>query len=104
MIIENGTVQAKIKTGGGLNDQGNPVKPSESWGVPIPCNIKTNQSSNNGVINGNTFSVSSYEILIDSQPFKADRVQLVRNGEALGEFKVQQIEPLIEVGNIKILV
>lgn len=104
MIIENGTIQAKIMTEGGLDDNGNPIRPSEYWGVPIPCNIKTNQDSNRGKVDGNTFTIAAYEILIELQPFVGGRVKLVREGQELGEFSVQSSEPLTEVGITKILV
>ena len=103
MIIENGTISIKTKTGGGLVN-GNPVRPSENWGEPIPCNITTNQHNNKGKVNGNGFEIASYEVLIEAQPFDADRVKLVRNGKDLGEFSVQDVEPLDSVGAIKITV
>lgn len=103
MIITNGTISIKTKTGGGLIN-GNPVRPSETWSEPIPCNIKTNQHNNKGRINGNSFEVASYEVLIEAQTFDADRVKLVREGKDLGEFSIQDIEPLDAVGAIKITV
>ena len=51
MIIENGTISIKTKTGGGLVN-GNPVRPSENWGEPIPCHITTNRHNNKGKVNG----------------------------------------------------
>lgn len=103
MIIVNGTISIKTKTGGGLVN-GNPVRPSESWGEPIPCNIKTNLHNNKGKTNGNSFEVASYEVLIEAQPFEADRVKLVREGKDLGEFSIQDIDPLNAVGAVKIVV
>lgn len=103
MIIVNGTISIKTKTGGGLVN-GNPIRPSETWREPIPCNIKTNQHNNKGKVNGNDFEIASYEVLIEAQSFDTDRVKLVRNGKDLGEFSVQDIEPLGAVGTIKITV
>jgi hypothetical protein len=103
MIIVNGTICIKTKTGGELVN-GNPVRPSESWSEPIPCNIKTNLHNNKGRVNGNSFEVASYEVLIEAQPFDADRVKLERQGKELGEFSVQDIELLYAVGCVKIVV
>lgn len=103
MIIENGTISIKTKTGGGLMN-GNPVRPSETWSEPIPCNITTNQHNNKGKANGNSFEIASYEVLIEAQTFEAERVKLVRDGKDLGEFSVQDITPLYPVGAIKITV
>ena len=103
MIIENGTICAKIKMDGELIN-GNPIRPSETWDKPIPCNIKTNQCNNRGKVDGNTFKTVSYEVLINEQPFDAEMVKLVRHGKDLGEFTVQDIDRLPAVGAIKISV
>jgi hypothetical protein len=103
MIIENGTICTKIKTGGGLVN-GNPVRPFENWSDPIPCNIKINQHNNKGKVDGNTFKVASYVVLIETGAFDADMVKLERDGRGLGEFSVQSIDPLDAVGAIKITV
>ena len=103
MIIVNGTLRVKIKTDGELIN-GNPVRQSENWNVPIPCSIKINQRNNKGKVDGNTFKVASYEILIDEQPFDAAIIKLMREGEDLGEFSIQAIDPLSAVGAIKITV
>ncbi len=105
MIIVNGEICAKVKTGGGLDENGNPIRPSESWEAPIPCHIRSNTYNNKGKANGNTFTVASYEVLIESQPFVAERVKLTdRNGKDLGEFSVMEIEYLDAVDTVKITV
>ena len=103
MIIENGTICTKIRTGGVLIN-GNPVRSSEIWDEPIPCYIKTNLCNNRGKVDGNTFKTASYEVLINEQPFGAEMVKLVRYGQDLGEFTVQDIDLLPAVGAIKITV
>ena len=104
MIIVNGRIWAKDKSGGGLDGEGNPMKPSESWGDPIPCRITTNKRNNLVKQNGNTFTIASYEILIGLQPFTAERVKLERFGRDLGEFSVMFAEYMEAVGAIKIVV
>ena len=104
MIIVNGKITAKVKSGGGIDGEGNPVKPSESWGDPIYCSITVNKRNNLGKQNGNSFTVASYEILIGPQPFTAERVKLERLGKNLGEFSVMFTEYLEAVGAIKIVV
>lgn len=104
MIVENGKICAKIKTGGGLDAEGYPVRPSSSFGDPVPCNIKVNKNSLIGKANGNTFTVASYEILIEGNAYDAEAVELLdSDGKSLGEFSVMQIEPLYAVGLVKIL-
>jgi hypothetical protein len=104
MIICNGKIREKIQTGGGLDEEGNPVSSSESLGEPIPCRIKVNKQNNLGKQNGNTFTIASYEILIESQPFTAERVQLERLEKDLGEYSVISTEYLEAVGALKIMV
>jgi hypothetical protein len=104
MIIVNGTITAKVKTGGGLGLDGYPVKPSASWGDPIPCRTVTLRKNNLGKQNGNTFITASYEVLIEPQPFEAERVRLTEYGRDLGEFSVMWIEYLEAVGVLKIVV
>jgi hypothetical protein len=104
MIFANGLIYPIIKTGGGITANGNPCQPSNSLGESIPCRIKENRRNNIGKLNGNTFIIASYEILIDKQQFDANRVKLERFGHSLGEFSVISIEPLDAVNCIKILV
>jgi len=104
MVFVNGFISAKIKTDGGLDENGNPVRPSEDFEERIPCRITTNKKNNIGKQNGNTFTVASYEVLIDLQPFEAGLVRLTRNEHDLGEFSVLWIEYLEAVGAVKIVV
>lgn len=103
MIIENGYISCKIVAGGGLVD-GNPVRQSEAWGEPIICHINTNMQNNKGLSNGNSFTVASYEVLIEEQAFDAKRIKLVKSNKDLGEFSVLSLEVLGVVGLIKITV
>jgi hypothetical protein len=104
MIIVNGTIQGKLMTGGGLNMDGYPVKPSEALCDKIPCRVKVNKKDNLGKQNGNTFTIASYEVLIDTQPFDTERVKLTEHGRDLGEFSVLWTEYLEAVNALKIVV
>jgi hypothetical protein len=77
MLVVNGSISGRVKTGGGLDGNGNPVRLSPEWEQPIPCHIKVNRGNYLGKQNGNTFTSASYEVLIESQPFEAERVKLV---------------------------
>jgi hypothetical protein len=104
MIIENGEIQAKAKTGGGLDADGYPVKPSEDWLQPIPCRIVVNKRDNLGKHDGNTFKIASYKVLIEPQPFDYERVRLTEYGRDLGEFSVMFVEYLDAVSALQIVV
>lgn len=107
MIILNGYISAKIKTGGGLDENGNPFRPSSEWSESIPCYIKVNQRNNLGKQNGNSFIIASYEILIDPQPFTSDGIVKLsyESGQELGEFSIMFPSEYLEaVQAIKIVV
>jgi hypothetical protein len=118
MIIANGTIAKEVNSGDGLNEQGNPNTDNLPvlWGDPIPCNVTMNRRDNLGKRNGNTFTVASYEALIEVPPFNAERVlieaqefdkvrvKLTEHGRELGEFPVLFTEYLEAVGAIRIVV
>jgi hypothetical protein len=106
MIIANGAIEMKTKTGGGLDPvTGYPVIPIVDWGEPIPCQYRANKYSNKGKINGEAFTIASYEILIEEQPLEGEVLRL-RNkaGEEVGEYPIIEIEMLEAVAQIRITV
>lgn len=109
MIIQNGYIEVKRKTAGGIDPEtGYPVKPSEvSWGNPIDCQYTANKYNKLGVVNGEHFTAAQYSILIEEQPLgEFDQIRLTdsRTGKSLGEFSVIQVEPLEAVCELRILV
>jgi hypothetical protein len=105
MLIVNGYIEPKIKTGGGIDPEtGYPIPPSFTWGDKIPCQFRANSFNYKGKANGESFTVAKYEILIQGS-FSHEVIKLSgSSGNELGEFSVMQIEPLMAVGLIKILV
>ena len=104
MTFENGTIKAKIKTGGGFDSDNYPIETSESWSDPIPCHIKVNRKNNLGKQNGNAFTIASYEVYVEMQPFEAERIKISKYSKDLGEFSVLWTECLENVGSVKIVV
>jgi len=104
IILFNGTIQAKVNSGGGLDENGNPIRLSDAFNEPISCRVVTNKKNNLGKQNGNSFIIASYEVLIELQPFDAGVVRLTQHGRELGIFPVICIERLEEVGVVKITV
>lgn len=107
MIIPNGTIEIKTKTGGGINPEtGYANKPDNvSWGDPIPCQFLANKYDKLGKVNGEHFTVAQYSVYIEEQPFEAEQVRLKdRKGKVLGEFSVIDIEPLEAVCELRILI
>ena len=107
MIIENGTIEVKNKTGGGGIDPetGFPVKAQSSWGNPIPCQFIPNRSNRLGIVSGEHFSIAHYTVLIEERNFNAEQIRLKdRSGKILGEFSIMQVEPLEAVCEIKLMI
>lgn len=106
MIIANGTIEVKSKTGGGLNPEtGYPQKATETWGEPIPCQYIPNKHNKLGVVNGEHFTVATYTVLIEEQEFNAEQIRLKdRTGNSLGEFSIMQVEPLEAVCEIRLMI
>lgn len=107
MIIENGTIEVKVKTAGGIDiETGHPRKPSAtSWGTPISCQYLPNTHNKQGRISGEHFTIATYEVLIEEQPFDAEQVRLIdKTGKSLGEFPIISVEPLEAVCQLRILI
>jgi hypothetical protein len=107
MIIQNGTIEVKAKTGGGINPEtGYPVKPvNVSWSEPIPCQYSANKYNKLGKYNGEHFTVAQYIVLLEEQPFEAEQVKLKSlDGKVIGEFSIMEIEPLEAVCELRILI
>lgn len=106
MIIQNGTIEIKMKTGGGIDPAtGFPVRPAEEWGAPIPCQFYANRRNNLGRSNGEHFTVASYIILIEFLSFEGEEIRLSdRTGRTVGEYSVMSAEPLDAVSQTMITV
>ena len=107
MIIQNGTIEVKQKTGGGINPEtGYPNKPvSTAWGNPIPCQYSANKYNKLGKYNCEHFTVAQYIVLIEEQPCDAEQIRLKNlNGKVIGEFSIMEVEPLDAVCELRILI
>lgn len=107
MIIENGTIQVRQKTGGGVDLNTGYARRSSAvaWGDPIPCQFYPNRYTNLGRVNGEHVTSAEYTVLIDEQPFVAEQIRITNNaGGLVGEFSIISCEPLEAVGQIKIIV
>lgn len=110
MIIENGTIEVKIKSGGGFNPvTGYPNKGGTvTWGKPIPCQYMLASQNKLLKVRGEPVSDVTYIILIEqsNQPFVAEQIRLKDNlsEQSLGEFSIISVERLDAVCEIKIIV
>lgn len=102
----NGSLKYQTITGNEqVNEYGEPVAAQVSWSDPVPCSIKTNNDTRKGRYEDGEFRHASFTVLIECNGrFDAERIQLERLGEDLGEYRVLSVEPLVTVGRIQIIV
>lgn len=107
MIIQNGTIEFKTKTAGGID----PETGIPSNRLPWPgANLfhdqfKAKKFNQLGIIKGEHFTVASYEILIEEQPVSSEQLRLKDlSGKEIGTFSIIQAEPLEAVCEVRILV
>lgn len=100
----NGTIQYRILSGGGLDENSEPIKSDSSWSDSIRCLYRSVKHTH-GIYQQGKFTDSSYEILIESQEIEVDMVKLTNDrNKMLGEFEVQDIVFLERSGRVKITV
>lgn len=107
MIIQNGTIEFKTKTSGGIDPEtGYPVNPSSVvWGAPVPCQFRAKTFNQLWIANGEHRTLASYEILIEEQPVPTEQIRLKElSGKEIGTFSIIQVEPLEAVCEIRIWV
>lgn len=106
MIIPNGTIETKQKTGGGIDPEtGHAIPASVVWGAPIPCQYSASKHDWQAQKRGEAITQRSYTVLIEEQPFTAEQIRLRdRSGKEVGEFPIKQIEPLEAVCQLRISV
>lgn len=90
----------------GFNEDGDPIKGVPEYGEAIPCHIKTVTDNRRGRYEDGEFRQATFEVLVEqpAEHFRATEVKLLRDGDDLGEFKVQSVEPLAVLGRIRITV
>ena len=106
MIIQNGTIETKTKTAGGIDRAtGHPIASVSSWSDPIPCQYIPNTHDKRGRVNGEHYTIATYTVLIEEQPFTAEQIRLKdMDGTVVGEYSVMSVQPLVAVSEIQILV
>lgn len=107
MIIVNGTIEPKIKTGGGIDFETGYSKPASfSWGTPIPCQYSAVTYDRLARLNGEHVTEAGYTILTDELlPAGIEQIRLKGlSGDEVGEFSIKQVEPLDAVCQLRITV
>lgn len=106
MIIANGTIEPKQKSGGGIDPvSGHAIPASVGWGQPIDCQYSFSRFDWQAQKRGEPITQRSYSMLIEEQIFTAEQIRLRdRSGNIIGDFSVRSIEPLEAVCQLRIIV
>jgi len=104
--MKNGTLQYQTNAESEIDPiTGDAASVSATWSEPIDCFIQTIHKAKKGKYEDGLFTLATYMVLIELQPFEADRVKLITDtGKQLGEFQTQDIQRLNTVGRVKISV
>lgn len=108
MIIQNGNIEFKIKTAGGIDPvTGYPQKPSARWSEQIPCQYVPKQIDLQARSGGNAKVTSSYEVYI-TMPLPVYETEQIRltdmSGNVVGEYSMLSMQELVAVQEVKIIV
>lgn len=108
MIIQNGNIEFKIKTAGGIDPvTGYPQKPSARWSEQIPCQYVPKQIDLQARSGGNAKITSFYEVYI-TMPLPVDATEQIRltdmSGNVVGEYSMLSMQELVAVQEVKIIV
>lgn len=107
MIIQNGYIQFKHKTGGGLDANGYPVKPAETWGAKVPCQYVPKRINLQARSAENARTETSYEVYV-SMPLPVEYSEQLRLSDmadsVVGEYSVISTEELRAVQEIRLTI
>lgn len=108
MIIPNGTIEVKAKSGGGIDPTtGHPIGASFEWESSIPCQYIPIAHDKQAVSGGEHYTLATYMVLVEEQPFcvTGEQVRMKdKNGDVVGEYSVRSIEYLEAVCETKITI
>lgn len=107
MIIQNGNIEFKHKTGGGINASGYPDKPTETWGDPVPCQFVPVSIDLQARADGNAMKKVSYKVYV-AMPLPTEATEQLRLtdlfGTVIGQYSVISSEALRAVQQIMFVV
>ena len=109
MIIQNGTIEFKAKTGGVISTTtGHPIVPATtSWGTPIPCQYIPIAHDKLAVSNEEHYTFATWTVLVEEQTtaLTGEQIRLKdMTGATVGEYSIKSIEYLEAVCESKITI
>lgn len=109
MIIANGTIEMKRKSGGGMDAAtGLPLPVLEAWGLPVECQYYHGRMDLQArTREGESYSDIVWTILVE-QPWSMGESEEVRlrdhAGQVLGTYALISAEPLDAVQQVRLVV
>lgn len=107
-MTTNGTIQIITPQQSTRDENGDYLATTETAGKAIPCLIYDIRHKNRGTYEGDKFTTSSFEILIEGSSLSMDKTKLIKitddKGNEFGTFTVQSFVYLSNTYRTKITV
>ena len=101
----NGTIQAQIIVGGGIDGDGTVIPAQITWSEPIECKYTENTFNNRGKYIDGNFTQMEFSILLNDVDFDAKVLRLISNrGKIICEKEVQSLNAFEEVQRVRITI
>ena len=108
MIIQNGTIEFKLKHPVGVDAAtGHPVAPKSSWSCPVPCQYLPVSHNKQAVASGEHYTKETYTVLVEEQYYCqcGERIRLKSLcGRVMGEYSIVSVEWLEAVCETRITI
>jgi hypothetical protein len=111
MIIVNGHIRRKVKSGGGIDaTTGFPTAPTSDWGEPIPCQYVPTSQNLQATATGEATAVRHYAIFIEGYDGREGcdycvKEQILLHDQCcheIGEYSIISVTPLLAVDQTRI--
>lgn len=87
-MVTNGTLRYKIVSGGGIDENGDPIEVTTSWSDPIDCLIHQNTNGKLMKYEDGLFVLASYSINVELSSFESSTIQVTDNQGVTREHQV----------------
>jgi len=108
MIIVNGYIKVKGKTGGGLDPvTGYPTTPTATWGDPIQCQYVPSAQNLQAEADNEPVTLRRYAIFLEGyqscEVYVDEQIALFDGcNHIIGEFSVRSVTPLLAVDETRL--
>lgn len=100
----NATLRYELLHECGIDDNGEPLDYEQLWSEPIPCFVQTVSDTRLGTYEDGEFRSAKFIVWVETREILYSRLMLTRQGEELGEYRIQSAEAFPRIGRVKITV